>query len=187
MIEVLVTLIILMVGLLGLAGLQAQGLRSEMESYQRVQALILLQDMVERINANRKVAACYVTTGLTPYLGTNAAGTGIVAAPVCAAALPATAAQQIRAQQDMDDWSNLLAGAAEKSDGTNVGAMIGARGCVSYDAFTLTYMVSVAWQGLGKTFANPTLTCGQNLYGTTAADDDQRRVVGLPIIIATLL
>ncbi len=186
MIEVLVTMVILLVGLLGLAGLQAQGLRSEMESYQRVQALILLQDMVGRINANRKVASCYVittTTNGTPYLGT--AGTNsLTLPPTCTLG---TAQQNAQAIQDMTDWDALLTGAAETSGGARVGAMIGARGCVSYNPDMLTYMVSVAWQGLGKTFANTNLTCGQNLYGATAADDNQRRVVGLSIRIATLL
>ncbi len=171
MIEVLVTMVILLVGLLGLAGLQAQGLRSEMESYQRVHALILLQDMVGRINANRQVAPCYVTTALNPtYLGTDAAD-----APVCAANAQAT--------QDMDDWSALLAGAAETSGGARVGAMIGARGCI--EPIAAGYLVIVAWQGLGRTFANtdPNMTCGTGQYG----EETQRRVVSLPITIANLL
>ncbi len=176
MIEVLVTMVILLVGLLGLAGLQAQGLRSEMESYQRVHALILLQDMVGRINANRQVAPCYVTTALNPtYLGTDAAGTDVVDAPVCAANAQAT--------QDMNDWSALLAGAAETSGGASVGAMIGARGCI--EQIAAGYLVIVAWQGLGRTFANtdPNMTCGTGQYG----EETQRRVVSLPITIATLL
>ena len=91
MIEVLVTLIILLVGLLGLAGLMVQSQRSEVESYQRVQALILLKDMVGRINANRKVASCYA---FTPTVLTNPAatgtflGTGSTVAPACAVSEP---------------------------------------------------------------------------------------------------
>ena len=175
MIEVLVTLIILMVGLLGLAGLQLQAQRSEMESYQRVQALILLQDMVGRINTNRSVASCYATTALAPdYMGTNAAGTAAVAAPACAAG---TADQNARATQDMSDWSNLLYGAAEAG---NTGAMLGGRGCVAFDAATGAGMVSVAWQGLGDTAAPPAgLSCGAGLYGSAA----KRRVVNAPFTI----
>src|SRR5258706_7468791 len=59
MLEVLITLVILLIGLLGLAGVVARSNAAELESYQRVQALILAQDMVDRINANRKYAACY--------------------------------------------------------------------------------------------------------------------------------
>lgn len=178
MIEVLVTLVILLVGLLGLAGLQMQAQRSEMESYQRVQALILLEDMVGRINANRKVASCYATTSLSPaYLGTNAAANGSVAAPVCASG---TAEQNMRAANDMAEWSNLLYGAAESG---NTGAMLGGRGCVSFDAANGVGMVSVVWQGLGKTVAPVSgADCAANLYGHEA----MRRVVTSPFTIGCL-
>lgn len=189
MIEVLVTLLILLIGLLGLAGLQMQAQRSEMESYQRVQALVLLQDMVGRINANRKVASCYAavttdTTNGTPFLGTSST----ITTPVCATG---TAEQQAIAVQDMTDWNDLLLGAAEDAAGGSsctptscVGAMIGARGCVSYDATADLYMVTVVWQGLGKTSAPPVgQNCGKNLYG----DEAQRRAVSLTVRIANLL
>ncbi|HEX8989722.1 MAG TPA: type IV pilus modification protein PilV [Rhodocyclaceae bacterium] len=171
MIEVLVTLIILLVGLLGLAGLMLQSQRAEMESYQRVQALVLLQDMAGRINGNRKVATCYATTGLDPaYLGTGGA-----AAPDCAAG---TTDQNLRAKQDMTDWGNLLAGAAESGSS---GAMVGGRGCISYAAGVAT--VSVAWQGLAATAPPPAaLTCGQGLYG----NESMRRVVSMPVQFANL-
>jgi type IV pilus assembly protein PilV len=81
-----------------------------------------------------------------------------------------------------------LNGAAETTSGSHVGLMIGARGCISYDAATQLndstgatiagtgiYTLSVAWQGLGNTFAPPGLTCGKNLYGNEAL----RRVVSL--------
>ena len=61
--EVLVTIVIVAIGLLGLAGLQSRLQVSEMESYQRAQALMLLNDMANRITTNRNVAASYVTAG----------------------------------------------------------------------------------------------------------------------------
>src|SRR4051812_34767512 len=64
MIEVLVSLFIVTLGLLGLAALQAKAQQAELESYQRAQALVLVQDMVDRINANRKTAGCYAFTPL---------------------------------------------------------------------------------------------------------------------------
>ncbi|HEY0563491.1 MAG TPA: prepilin-type N-terminal cleavage/methylation domain-containing protein, partial [Methylophilus sp.] len=45
LLEVLITIVILAIGLLGLAGLQSRLHVSEMESYQRAQALVLLNDM----------------------------------------------------------------------------------------------------------------------------------------------
>ena len=59
MIEVLVSLLIIVFGLLGLAGLHVRIQQSEFESYQRAQALVLLQDMVERIHLHRVAATCF--------------------------------------------------------------------------------------------------------------------------------
>lgn len=170
MVEVLVTLVILMVGLLGLAGLQMQGLRSEMESYQRVQALILMQDMVGRINANRANAANYASS-------INIIGTGDGNTVVCTT----LAAGKDR---DLCEWSDALKGAGETTGGTTpVGAMLGGRGCITeLSAADRTYEISVAWQGLGSSFT-PTNTCAQNLYG---ADDSLRRVVSIIIRLGNL-
>ena len=54
MIEVLISIFILTVGMLGAASLQFRMQTAELEAYQRTQAIVLLQDMVARINANRK-------------------------------------------------------------------------------------------------------------------------------------
>jgi type IV pilus assembly protein PilV len=186
LIEVMVALVILMLGLLGLAGMMMQGQRSETESYQRVQALLLLEDMTGRINANRKVASCYAVTDDTdngaPFLGV---GTTITA-PTCAAG---TAKQNALAVQDLTEWSNLLQGAAEVNNGSKAGAMTNARGCISFDATTQTYLVTVAWQGTGKTSAPPAeWSCGKGNYGTaTDADNErERRAVGVKITLANL-
>lgn len=179
MIEVLVSLVIILTGLLGLAGLLTLGQQAEMESYQRAQALVLLEDMVGRINANRKVAACYGATTAnatagTPYLGSTATST-----PACTSG---TSAQNATAIADLAAWNNALIGAAETQGGSNVGAMIGARGCISLTA-TDTYLISVAWQGLNPTFAPPTsLGCGKDLYGS----ETKRRVVSTTLRIANL-
>lgn len=55
-IEVLVAMLILAVGLLGLAGLQAQSVRFNHEAYLRTQATVLANDMIDRMRANRTTA-----------------------------------------------------------------------------------------------------------------------------------
>jgi prepilin-type N-terminal cleavage/methylation domain-containing protein len=57
LIEVLVSIVILAIGLLGLAGLQVKANAIEMEAYQRSVSLMLVQDMASRIAAGRQ----YVT------------------------------------------------------------------------------------------------------------------------------
>jgi len=194
---VLVTIVILMIGLLGLAGLQSRALTAQMEAYQRSQALILLKDMANRINANRKAVACYAITPVgtgAPYFGVDST-LPIPAVATCAASIQviyptlpaatATAAATIAAA-DMNSWHGLLLGAAETQGGASVGAMIGARGCI-YEITALTpgvpgaYMVAVVWQGLNST-AVPAIDCGEGEYG----DEAKRRVVTLPISIADL-
>ena len=52
MVEILVTIVVMAIGLLGLAGLQATSLRNTEESYQRSQAAALAYDMLDRMRAN---------------------------------------------------------------------------------------------------------------------------------------
>ena len=175
MIEVLITMFILVIGLLGVVGLQARAQQAETESYQRTQALVLLRDMADRMNANRNNAASYVT-GSAP-LGTG--NTLDCSAPATTLAI------------DQCAWSAALIGAAETtgtcdiSTGANcVGAMIGARGCISeLDAATKIYLIEVAWQGLSPTDAPPaSVTCGANEYGA----EEFRRAITTVVQIGDL-
>ena len=52
LLEVLVALLVLSVGLLGLAALQTVGLKFNTQSYQRTQAVLQAYDMIDRIRAN---------------------------------------------------------------------------------------------------------------------------------------
>ncbi len=178
LLEVLVSIVILAIGLLGVAKLQASTRQLETESYQRAQAVILLQDMVARMTANRKSVSCYAITADAgaPYYG-NGGG-----APASCASGAGTIDQQSRAVADMAEWHRLLLGAAETVNGDNAGAMIGARGCVQYDAANNLYVITVTWQGLFTTSAPAGLTCGIGTYG----DDAQRRAVSAVVHIPNL-
>jgi type IV pilus assembly protein PilV len=167
MMEVLVSIIIAVAGLIGLAGLQSRISLSEAESFQRAQAVVLLQDMVDRISANRKRAANYVTT--------TAMGTGQAAADC---------STKTDAARDLCEWSNSLLGASEASGGLKVGAMLGARGCVVNTVATMPtqYLVSVVWQGVNQTVAPAATACGQNLYG----DEKTRRAVTATVMVGCL-
>lgn len=56
LIEVLVAMVILAIGLLGLAGLQATSIQSNHSAYYRSQATILASDLADRMRANRNEA-----------------------------------------------------------------------------------------------------------------------------------
>lgn len=167
MIEVLVSIVIVVLGLLGLAGLQTQASLSEMESFQRAQAVVLLQDMVDRLNANRFNAMSYVTV--------DPVGTGSAVQDCSVLA---------DHQRDLCEWSNALLGAAESSGGTQVGAMIGARGCVTaiQPNMPREFEIAIVWQGINST-KEPGTACGAGQYG---ADERKRRAVTARVIIGCL-
>ncbi len=184
LLEVLITILILAFGLLGLVNLQAKLHMTEMEAYQRAQAVVLLQDFANRVQAG----------GTTAYI-TDADGDGLDAGDWmgttttfdCTAPTPGTVSAE------KCDWSDQLLGAAETApDGPDadslpdqVGGMIGARGCVEQlqteDTSTCRpsiYRVTVAWQGLYETVA-PDLTCATGQYGADAL----RRTISTTVTI----
>jgi type IV pilus assembly protein PilV len=167
MLEVMIAVVVLALGLLGLAGLQARAHQAETESYTRVQALALLRDMADRINANRANAAGYITP---------------ISAPLGTGATKDCSAPTTTADVDLCAWSDALLGAGETQGGNNVGAMLGARGCIT-SIGTNIYLIEVAWQGLNETTSPVSaLQCGKDDYG----DERQRRDVSTVVEIGTL-
>ncbi len=81
LIEVLVAIVVISLGLLGMAGLQAASLRSSQSALYRAQAAQLADDMAERMRTNVGQATAYALT---------LAATGPACVGVCAA--------------DIDDW-----------------------------------------------------------------------------------
>lgn len=173
LIEVLVTLVVVAFGLLGIAAFQAKAQVGSIEAYQRAQAVVLLEDLQARMSGNPAQAASYITD--TP-LGTDDE-------PGDCTAMAAGSAR------DKCEWSTALLGAAELrgTAGTRMGAMLGARGCVTQlQARSETsgacaagiYQLTVAWQGLHATQA-PASTCGTGEYG----DETMRRAIGLRVAV----
>lgn len=172
LIEVLITLLILVIGLLGLAGLQARMLNSEFEAYQRSHALVLVQDMVNRINANRSAARG------SQYSSSNAYGTDNALGDNCSTSGGVVA-------YDLCSWSAALKGASTTAGSNAVGAMVGARGCIETLSglanSEVVLRVTVAWQGMSPSVA-PAVGCGQGQYGT----DSMRRAVSMVVTLAYL-
>jgi len=176
LLEVLVTIVILASGLLGLAALQVTLLMAEAESYQRAQAILLVNDMVERITTNRTNAPTYVSP-LLPLVPPLVHGVTTATPPLPPPPCEVDPLLQTQVTRDLCDWSLALRGAAEtKTVGgitTQVGGLGGGRGCIelvqAQDATAGvctpgTYRVTVAWQGSNRTTV-PAVTCGSGLYG----------------------
>ncbi len=172
--ESLVAMLIVAFGVLGFVGLQARTAVSNLEGYQRAQALVLLNDMAQRMNVNRNASkATHPTNPAFDYIADDI---GAGAAQNCGVLTGAAL--------DLCEWGNLLRGAAEKdSANSNAGAMIGARGCISQPATFAAneYLVSVVWQGIQATGPSP-LACGQGAY----TNDNLRRGASLVVHIGRL-
>lgn len=87
LIEVLVAMLVLAIGLLGLAGLQMKSLNSTQETYFQTQADLLINDLITRIRANK--------TG--NYLQTDTAISSFVTVPKSCLGASCTVAE-------MKDW-----------------------------------------------------------------------------------
>jgi type IV pilus assembly protein PilV len=176
MIEVLVTMVIIAFGLLGMAGLQVRMQSSELESYQRSQALLLLEDMANRVAANRTA----LTAGSYNIAATSPVGAGMTCTALSAS--PTTV------ERDLYDWCTALQGAAETSGGSKLGALVGGRGCI--EAVGGDYMLTVAWQGLTPLTAPPSsVGCGANSFDAASGpcvQDRCRRTVTTLVRIGTL-
>lgn len=163
LIEALVAMLIVAFGVLGFVGLQARTTVANLEGYQRSQALILVNDMAERLNLNRADATSYVASNI-----------GVTDPGNCAD--PALT----RAQKDLCEWAKSIQGAGETQGTDKVGAVLNARGCITSPSAN-QYLIALAWQGLQPTGA-PANTCGQGAFSS----EDRRRVATIVVQIGTL-
>jgi type IV pilus assembly protein PilV len=106
LIEVLVAVIILAIGLLGLAGIQTVGLKNNQSAYARSQATQLAYDIADRMRANVAGVATYTTTDPTDATETAS----------CSTATGCTAAQM--AQTDLFQWNATLTDILPSGSGT---------------------------------------------------------------------
>ena len=164
LIEVLIALVILAFGMLALARAMGSASLDELESFQRAQAMVITQEIVERINANRKQALLYVGEYVVPVATVNCAIEPTVVA------------------RDQCEFRNRLLG-ADTLDGVRaMGAPMAARACITETApGSNLYNVAVAWQG-AKPTGTPYSPCGRAAFDR----EQNRRVFSTILQIATL-
>jgi type IV pilus assembly protein PilV len=96
LLEVLVAMLVLSIGLLGLAGLMASSLKNSHSAYQRTQATWLVYDALDRMRANRQVA---LAGGYNLALGASSGGSGLAAT-------------------DLSEWDTALTNTLPAGDGS---------------------------------------------------------------------
>ena len=136
LLEVLIAVVVLSIGLLGIASLQAVGQRSNHSAYLRSQATALAYDMIDRMRANM----VGVQGGSYNAIDTTA---GSYTDPGCASGTTCSAAQM--AQYDMYDWQQELSTQLPSGNGTVAGTGAGS-------VFTVTVMWDDDRNGTLKSF-----------------------------------
>ena len=193
MIEVMVTVLLLAVGLLGMLGMQTRASAVEFESYQRGQAIALARDMQARLLSARGIVPGYLNPAISSldgsvWVGNGAAGF-VDANGNCAAPVPGDLASFAAAQACA--WGRDLQGAAMSDSTGAVGAMIGARGCLirieppQQNALADLYVV-IVWQGI-ESRNDP---AADSPAGRCASDVDfgpgQRRGISMRVLVPDL-
>lgn len=130
LVEALVALLVIAIGMLGIAALYVESLRTNRTALFRTQAVTFVNDMADRIRANRLARAWY-GSAVTAEDTNDACITG-----------GAGCTPEELAQDDKARWLATLA--AELPGGT---------GTVTWDPATLpeTYTISVQWTETGQT------------------------------------
>ena len=144
LLEVMIAVLILAIGLLGIAGLQVTAKRSNYEAVQRTTATMLIRDMIERMRANPTQLDTYTNTGagrtFSPSAGITTANTVCFGSGVtCDAATIAT--------YDLYEWENALAGVTEINTATNanVGGLALATACMIIFEPYVRPVASLVW------------------------------------------
>ena len=185
LVEVLVSIIIFSIGLIGVARLQVVAKQSNFDAVQRVTATSIAQDLLSRMRSNHTVLNIYVSNSGTTTVGRGSISTEPT--PVCDSSGNACSASEI-AEHDLWEIEQALDGATELDTGGNiVGGLSEPTLCITGPALgdSGVYTVAIAWRGKAE-LSNPTAnTCGDDtgLYG---AANEYRRILVMETFITTL-
>jgi type IV pilus assembly protein PilV len=181
MVEVLVSIIVFSIGLIGIARLQVVSKQSNYDSVQRVTATIMAQDILSRMRANGGELFTYVTAN-----GLNTIGRGSITnepTPVCDAANTCTGEQL--ADHDLWEIEQALDGVSEQNDdGDSLGGLSQPTACISgpVDGSAGVYTVTIVWRGKTELVNSNASTCGDGtgLYGS---NHEFRRILQIETFI----
>lgn len=178
LIEVIVTVSILSVGLLGLAGLQLRALNAEAESFARGQALMLVDQMAERILTRKSVAE----TGAYDVGGSPKISYGTGNTTACGG-LAGAELDLCEWNADINAGTTAVTGTGGGRVETAIGTLHNPIGCVTWDSANLVYVVSMTWwaKDTVNPSTQPTIACDPS-----AIPAANRRTVIRTVRMATL-
>ena len=182
LVEVLITVFVIGVGLLGMAGLQVIAKKTAYDATQRTLASQAVQDILTRMRANAGVAGAYVTDDATALEAPASACDSSDCDPTALAAW------------DLYRWGRVLSEGGEVDDeGAATGGLVTPTACVLAGATTGHYRIAVAWRGItplpppedADDPSDPAnVACGVDAYLDAEGIDDYRRVLVLDAFVA---
>ena len=172
LIEVLVSVVVFSIGMLGVAGLNAFSKRATFESVQRAQASELGYALLEMLRANK--------AGLQTYLAAGTLGRGSRGsepAPHCDTVGATCTATQL-ATHDLWAWERMLDTGLESAGGNSTGGLVQASACITGPppATAGDVTVVVVWRGVTDLTDSGLSPCGAGI-GLYGPGDDMRRMV----------
>jgi type IV pilus assembly protein PilV len=151
LLELLVTLVVLSIGLLGIGLMQTTNLGLTKTAFSRTQAMLLASDIADRIRANENFASSYVTT-------TNATPSCIGGSTCLGAALAAA---------DIQDWSNRIVAEFPSGTGKILDAAASPDACAGYSPTTVPagfMRVLIRWSEAASSTGAESTTGGGDCY-----------------------
>lgn len=153
LIEVMVALVVLAVGLLGMASLMARSQKSNESAYLRSQATLLAYDFVERMKANliepidpnKKYKILFVTDTSSNASAANTGSYALSSLPACSTpsgTVPASGAS--RASYDVSSWCATLRSSLPSVDTANTKVSFNTSKLATLGTATVT--VKIQWQ-----------------------------------------
>lgn len=171
LLEVLVALVILSLGCIVAAGLQATSQKTNHDAQQRLVATFLVNDIIEKMRTNPR--------GLASYAATALSATNITSAPTntCSVAIPCSAADL--AVLDLWEWQQAITGFSVTTGTTNVGGLIQPTGCITVNGGLVR--VTLSWFGIDALSDTGT----ESGVGTCGPASANRRQVFVNTFIST--
>lgn len=180
LLEILISVLVFSIGVLGIAALQLKAKQSGYEAVQRTLATSLATELLERMRLNSSGTSLinYVTANGTQTFNSS---TPPAAAPNCSAGCTST---QIAAL-DLRNFWDALNGASETRNGNQTGGLVNPTTCISgpADGSPGTYTVTIAWRGQADlAWSNQGVnasTCGQGSYDGPSGTNGYRRILSI--------
>jgi type IV pilus assembly protein PilV len=134
LLEVLITLVIMAISLLGLAGLQATSIKNNLSAYHRSQAIIIAYDVIDRMRANKPSIDKYLSSAMTPSTAKSK--------PACITGGNGCSSAQM-AEHDLSEWDDMLKSSLPSGTG-------------KIELNGLMYTITVTWDDRDDTKAGNT-------------------------------